>query len=456
MIFSAISSAAERTRAEVWQKLVSFENSVANAVELGAGAGAMILRTVMGSFAGNFGPTAGLEQPAGRIPTLGAGPAADTSLPLILSGGGDSVRQEKRTVPQGAEGAVTIPAKRAKAAGKESPTAVAAVKDSGVAVARLAIAEGKNEGAVEISDDEDAEAMESRKRFLAARAAAKGAGCGGAKAKDPMEQLCIGTGAEEGGHKNTVWHDRVQRAELVLTDQEEAKWADDLELARKMNAGLYSTLFLWKLAGNYMRMVNIFKKCREIVEVDSDHTVRSALRAAAGLEVADDDGKVKGKAQKTLFAAAVAFGFGDMWSLTAEYTRSNTAGGARSAWKGVTTEVRAAAVKSGSAAAKLCGATADVLEGLQVCWRDVYAVIRKRQGDKLEAAANIEKTVLKLFGDELDMTDKFVVHQLIQGKNGDAGEKDEKKGEEAEHSDGKDEDDDTLMMEGSEAGEEFA
>ncbi|CAI7861090.1 unnamed protein product, partial [Closterium sp. NIES-53] len=81
---------------------------------------------------------------------------------------------------------------------------VEAALDGGVAVARLAIAEGKNEGAVEISDNEDAEAMESRKRFLAARVAAKGAGRGGAKAKDPKEQLCIGTGAEEGGHKNVA------------------------------------------------------------------------------------------------------------------------------------------------------------------------------------------------------------------------------------------------------------
>ncbi|CAI7795163.1 unnamed protein product [Closterium sp. NIES-53] len=448
---------------------------------------------MMGSFAGNFGPTVGLEQPVGRIPTLGAGPAADTSLPLILSGG-----------------------------------------------------EGKNKGAVEISDYGDAEAMESRKRFLVARAAAKGAGRGGAKAKDPKEQLCIGMGAEEGGHKNvaatqtpmvgvrftpgnknpfsvelhhggarfypgsfaravparylsavaqTVWHDRVQKAELVLMDQEEAEWADDLELVRKMNAGLYSTIFLRKLAGNHKRMVNIFKKCHELVEADSDHTVQSALCAAAGLEVADGDGKVKGKALKALFAAAAAFGCGAVWSLTAEYTRTNTAGGARSAWKGVTAQVRAAVVKSGSAAAKLCGVTADDLEGLQVCWRDVYSVIRKRQGDKLEAAASIEKRVLKLFGDELDMTDKVVVHQLIhvvvtwnydssvfpatkgvglymecpkkkgtrgKDKNGDAGkkdeksEKDEKKGEEVEHSDGEDEDDDTLMLEGSEAGEEFA
>ncbi|CAI5457401.1 unnamed protein product [Closterium sp. Yama58-4] len=214
-------------------------------------------------------------------------------------------------------------------------------------------------------------------------------------------------------------------------------------------------------------MVNIFKKCRELVEADSDHTVQSALCATAGLEVTDDDGKVKGKAQKTLFAATVAFGIAAVWSLTAEYTRSNTAGGARSAWKGVATEVRRAAVTSGSAVAKLCGASADELEGLQVCWRDVYSVIRKRQGDQLEAAASIEKKVLKLYGEELDMTDKVVVHQLVQGtrgkgKNGDAGEKDgksekyEKKGEEAEHSDGEDEDDDTLMVEGSEGGKDFA
>ncbi|CAI5496791.1 unnamed protein product [Closterium sp. Naga37s-1] len=221
----------------------------------------------------------------------------------------------------------------------------------------------------------------------------------------------------------------------------------------------------------------------------------SALCAAVGLEVADDDAKVKGKEQKTLFAAAVAFAFATVWSLTAEYARCNTASGARSAWKRVTAEVRAAAVKSGSAAAKLCRASADQLEGLEVCWRDVCLDIRKHQGDQLEAAASIQKRVLKLYGEELDMTDKVVVHQLIQvvvdwnygssvfpatkgvglymeypkkkgtrgkGKNGGAGEKDgksdmdERKGEEAEHSDGEDVDDDTLMVEGSEGGEEFA
>ncbi|CAI6012776.1 unnamed protein product [Closterium sp. NIES-65] len=204
MIFSAINTAAERTRAEVWQKLVGLENSVANAAERGASAGAMILRTVMGSFAGYSGPTAGPEQPAGRIPTPGAGPAADTNLPLILSGGGESARQEKCTVPQGSEGKARYRAKRSKAAGKDSSTAGAAVKDDGVAAARLAFAEGKNEGTVKISDDEDAEAMDSQKKFFAAWAAAKAAGRGIAKAKDLKEQLCIGKGAEHGGHKNVA------------------------------------------------------------------------------------------------------------------------------------------------------------------------------------------------------------------------------------------------------------
>ncbi|CAI7738082.1 unnamed protein product [Closterium sp. NIES-53] len=160
MIFSAINTTTERTRTEVWQNLVGFENYVANAAERGASAGAMMLRTVMGSFTCNFGPTSGPEQLAGRIPTPGAGPAADTSLPLILSGGGDSVRQEKCTVPQGAEGEAGNHAKRAKTAGKYSSIAGASVKDGGVAITRLAFAEGKNEGAVEISDDEDAEAMD--------------------------------------------------------------------------------------------------------------------------------------------------------------------------------------------------------------------------------------------------------------------------------------------------------
>ncbi|CAI5496790.1 unnamed protein product [Closterium sp. Naga37s-1] len=205
-IFSALNSAAEQTRAEVWQKLVGFENATANAAERGAGAGAMILRTVMGSFAGNLGPTTCPEQPAGRIPTLPAAPAGVTSLPLILSGGGESARQEKRPVPQAAEGeATTGRVKKLKAAGKDSSTAAAAVKDGGVAAARLAIAGSKNEGAVVISDDEDAEALESRKRFLAARAAVKGAGRGGAMAKDPKDQLCIGTGAVEGGHKCQIY-----------------------------------------------------------------------------------------------------------------------------------------------------------------------------------------------------------------------------------------------------------
>ncbi|CAI5984423.1 unnamed protein product [Closterium sp. NIES-65] len=452
-----------------------------------------------------------------------------TSLPLILSGGGESARQEKRPVPQAAEGeATTGRVKKLKAAGKDSSTAAAAVKDCGVAAARLAIAGSKNEGAVVISDDEDAEALESRKRFLAARAAVKGAGRGGAMAKDPKDQLCIGTGVVEGGHKNvaatqtamvgvrftpgnknpfsvelhhggvryylgsfsrttlarylsavaqTMWHGRVQSRELVLSNKEESDWAENLDLARKMTAGLCSNHFLRKLAGNHKRMLNIFKTCRELVEADSDNTVQSALCAAVGLEVAEDDAKVKGKEQKTLFAAAVAFAFAAVWSLTAEYARCNTAGGARSAWKRVTVEVRAAAVKSGSAAAKLCRASVDQLEGLEVCWRDVCSDIRKHQGDQLGATASIQKRVLKLYGEELDMTDKVVVHQLIQvvvdwnygssvflatkgvglymeypkkkgtrgkGKNGDAGEKDgksdmdERKGEEAEHSDGED------------------
>ncbi|CAI5992926.1 unnamed protein product [Closterium sp. NIES-64] len=529
-IFSALNSAAEQTRAaEVWQKLVGFENAAANAAERGAGAGAMILRTVMGSFAGNLGPTTCPEQPAGRIPKLPAAPAGVTSLPLILSGGGESARQEKRPVPQAAEGeATTGRVKKLKAAGKDSSTAAAAVKDCGVAAARLAIAGSKNEGAVVISDDEDAEALESRKRFLAARAAVKGAGRGGAMAKDPKDQLCIGTGVVEGGHKNvaatqtamvgvrftpgnknpfsvelhhggvryylgsfsrttlarylsavaqTMWHGRVQSRELVLSNKEESDWAENLDLARKMTAGLCSNHFLRKLAGNHKRMLNIFKTCRELVEADSDNTVQSALCAAVGLEVAEDDAKVKGKEQKTLFAAAVAFAFAAVWSLTAEYARCNTAGGARSAWKRVTVEVRAAAVKSGSAAAKLCRPSVDQLEGLEVCWRDVCSDIRKHQGDQLGATASIQKRVLKLYGEELDMTDKVVVHQLIQvvvdwnygssvflatkgvglymeypkkkgtrgkGKNGDAGEKDgksdmdERKGEEAEHSDGED------------------
>ncbi|CAI5512131.1 unnamed protein product [Closterium sp. Naga37s-1] len=166
-------------------------------------------------------------------------------------------------------------------------------------------------------------------------------------------------------------------------------------------------------------MVNIFKKCRELVEADSDQTVQSALCAAAGLEVVDGDGKVKGKALKTLFAAAAAFGFGAVWSLTAEYTRSNTAGGARSAWKGVTAEV----VVTWNYDSSVFPATKGV---------GLYMECPKKKGTR------------------------------GKGKNGDAGkkdeksEKDEKKGEEAEHSDGEDKDDDTLMLEGSEAGKEFA
>ncbi|CAI7881621.1 unnamed protein product [Closterium sp. NIES-53] len=253
------------------------EDSVMRVAECGAGAGAMIMRAVMGSIGGNVGPIAHPAHSAGREPKLGAGAAGDECLPWMLTGGVERVHHEKRSVSQGAEGEASNRAKKVKSAGgitnagpKEAAPVVAALKDVFVAFGRLAIAvEGTNEGA---QDDEEAEARDAQRKYLAARAAVKGAG----------------RGAEGGTSKSaeiiqtpmTMWHDRMQKSELVLTDQEEEEWTLDLDLARKMTAGLYAV----------------------------KPTVESAICAAIGLEAADNETAVKGKAQKALYADALAFG----------------------------------------------------------------------------------------------------------------------------------------------------
>ncbi|CAI7850244.1 unnamed protein product [Closterium sp. NIES-53] len=66
IVTSAINDVGERTRTEVWRKLVGLEDSMVRAVEHGAGAGAMILRAVMGSIGGNAGPIADPVHSAGR------------------------------------------------------------------------------------------------------------------------------------------------------------------------------------------------------------------------------------------------------------------------------------------------------------------------------------------------------------------------------------------------------
>ncbi|CAI7851477.1 unnamed protein product [Closterium sp. NIES-54] len=159
------------------------EDSVMRVAECGAGAGAMIMRAVMGSIGGNVGPIAHPAHSAGREPKLGAGAAGDECLPWMLTGGVERVHHEKRSVSQGAEGEASNRAKKVKSAGgitnagpKEAAPVVAALKDVFVAFGRLAIAvEGTNEGA---QDDEEAEARDAQRKYLAARAAVKGAGRG--------------------------------------------------------------------------------------------------------------------------------------------------------------------------------------------------------------------------------------------------------------------------------------
>ncbi|CAI5497684.1 unnamed protein product [Closterium sp. Naga37s-1] len=293
----------------------------------------------MGNIGGNAGPIADPVHSAGRDPKVGAGAAGDECLPLMLAGGGEPVRHEKRSVPQGAEGEASNRAKKVKSAAgittagpKEAAPPVIASKDAVVAFGRLAIAAaGTNEGADESVGDEEAEARDARRKYLAARAAAKGAGRGaeGGASKSaeiiqtPMvgvrvipgqknpfavelhhggERFYLGTFPRAGPARylsavaQTVWHDCVQKSELVLTDQEEEEWTLDLDLARKMTAGLYAVIFIRKLTANHKRMLNIFKTTRGFLDSKVKPTVESAICVAIGLEAADDETGVKGKA----------------------------------------------------------------------------------------------------------------------------------------------------------------
>ncbi|CAI5506511.1 unnamed protein product [Closterium sp. Naga37s-1] len=279
LVTFAINDVAERTRTEVWRKLVGLEDSVARAAERGAGAGAMILRTVMGNIGRNAGSTADPVHSAGRDPKLGAGAAGDASLPLMLAGGGEPVRHDKRSVPQVAEGEASNRAKKVKSAGgitsagpKEAAPGVAASKDVVVASSRLAIGtKGTNEGAEDSVGDEEDKAREAWRKYLAARAAAKGAGPGAEVGnpksaeivqtpmvgvrfnpgqKNPFwvelhhggERFYLGSFSRAGSARyqyavaSTIWHDRVQKSELVLTDLKEEEWTLGLDLARKMTA----------------------------------------------------------------------------------------------------------------------------------------------------------------------------------------------------------------------------
>ncbi|CAI5475957.1 unnamed protein product [Closterium sp. Yama58-4] len=376
LVTSAINGVAERTRTEVWRKLVGLEDSVARAAERGASAGAMILRAMMGNIGGNDGPTTDPVHSADRDPKVGAGAAGDVSLPLMLAGGGEPVRHDKRSVPHVAEGEASNRAKKAKSAGgitsagpKEAAPEVAATKDAVVASGRPATAAaGTKEDAEESVGDEEAEAREARSNYLAARAAAKGA-VRGAEGRDsksaeikqtPMvgvhftpgqkkpfsvelhhggERFYLGSFSHAGPARylsavaQTVWHDRVQSSELVLTDKEEEEWTSDLDLARKMTAGLYAIIFsgnlplitretspfrgcfrrsiqpwvVTLLSECSRRMLNIFKTSRGFLDSKVKPTVESVMCAAIGLEAADDETAVKGKAQKALYAGALAF-----------------------------------------------------------------------------------------------------------------------------------------------------
>ncbi|CAI5509787.1 unnamed protein product [Closterium sp. Naga37s-1] len=409
---------------------------------------------------------------------------------------------------------------------------VAATKDAVVASGRPAIAAaGTKEGAEESVGDEEAGAREARRKYLAARAAVKGAVRGaeggdskGAEIKQtPMvgvrfnpaqknpfsvelhhggERFYLGSFSRAGPARylsavaQTVWHDRVQRSELMLTDQEEEEWTPDLDLARKMTAGLYAIIFIRKLAANHKRLLNIFKTARVFLDSKVKPTVDSAICAAIGLEAADDEpARVKGKAQKALYAGALAFGCAAMWSFTSAFNRSNTTGGAKTAFEWVTAEHRAAALQSASAAAKLCGASADDLSCLEACWADVYATIRKRQDEQMLSSASVEKSVLSVYADQEDKTVHVCVPLLVEvvanwnydgsawpsskgvglylecekarqsakkrgtrgkGKKGEAVEKVGKKGEEGENDAEDDDENDTIMLCASESNEELA